>query len=465
MPSRHLDISFPLKQNDYWTQECAQSVCCNNHLQERVAIIDDLDSAATRSPQAWSKASVSERKKNIIDLWDTDRPARSLAGTDYEEFIFQRRMLDIIDQHAATNSNSSTSEQKPMFLFYAPHVAHCPLQVPQSYLDDFAFMDADGTDEKICQEQTANILGPNHTHDAPPYSCRKQYHAMVKLVDDIIGSLVDRLKHHLMWENTVLVLTSDNGGPIFLGESAATNYPLRGGKYSDWEGGVRATAFVSGGFLPHNRRGKILQEPIHICDWYATLPGLAGVDVRQRESKNNSKIPPLDAIDVWDLIVGENGNTDDFGNDAATMTREPRGIPLSEDALIVGDYKLLWNKKANISMAGWTYPDYPSKRTRRDEIQNQTVNCSTGCLFNVATDPGEHYNIAPQHPVRVQTMKKRLLDLQKNFFQNDDRGVDSCPHNDTSSLPCACWMAINYYGGFFGPYQEVDIYARTSVGA
>jgi arylsulfatase B len=126
-------------------------------------------------------------------LWDTDRPARELAGTDYEEFIFQRRMLDIIDGHHHSHSkrhNQTQQQQQPLLLFYAPHVAHCPLQVPQSYLDQFDNME---DDQGYCAAQTPNILPVNQTQPAKP-QCRKQYHAMVKLLDDIIASLVDRLK-------------------------------------------------------------------------------------------------------------------------------------------------------------------------------------------------------------------------------------------------------------------------------
>ena len=45
---------------------------------------------------------------------------------------------------------------------------------------------------------------------------------------------------------------ADNGGPIY---SAGNNYPLRGGKYSDFEGGIRVSAFVSGGLIPAAKRG------------------------------------------------------------------------------------------------------------------------------------------------------------------------------------------------------------------
>lgn len=437
-------------KNDFWTQECMQSKCCAYHMQE------ELEWKQDENPGMGSQeAAAAGDKLKIRDLWDTDRPARSLAGTDYEEFIFQRRMFDIIDQYAnkTQHVDNPHDPQQSLFLFYAPHVAHCPLQVPQSYLDQFAFMDEEGTDEAMCQAQTSYIV--DKSQPQPKYSCRKQYHAMVKLMDDIIGRLVDRLKQHNMWDDTVVVFTSDNGGPVGPDESAATNYPLRGGKYSDWEGGVRAAAFVSGGYLPKHRRGAVVEEPIHICDWYATLPALGGVDVHEeleklQEKEQKGKVPPVDAVNVWSVIMGE--------RDAESGKPPPRNeIPVSENTLIVGDYKLIWSPK--VPYAGWTYLDYPNANTKPGEIKSRTLDCSQGCLFNVATDPGEHRNVASAQPKRVEAMKKRLHDLRQGFYENDDRGIDSCPHN-TNSMPCACWMAVNHYGGFFGPYQEVDIYAK-----
>lgn len=303
-----LDNAVLFAQNDFWTQACMQSACC----------------------PILTKEEESSNSTTIYDLWDTDRPARNLTGADFEEFVFQRRMLEIIDLHAAKVAPGGLEmerAQQPLFLFYAPHVAHCPLQVPKKYLDQFDWMD---DDEDMCKAQTHTIVGPDDK--TPKYSCRKQYHAMVKLLDDILGSLVERLKYHSMRENTLMIVTSDNGGPVKPDESAATNFPLRGGKYTDFEGGVRAVAFVSGGLIPPDRRGKKVTHPIHICDWYATTPALAGIDVHHEEGMkrlDDKRIPPADAIDVWPQIMGAHGNT---GSE--------KEIPLSQDALIRGDFKL-----------------------------------------------------------------------------------------------------------------------------
>lgn len=464
-------------KNDYWTHQCLQSKCCPavfklQQEQENVT-------TTTRPPLP----------PMLYDLWDTDRPARQLVGSDFEEFVFERRMHEILDRHVTAKNHrlkkdqrgqeteQKTGEQQqdqPLFLFYAPHVAHCPLQVPQSYLDDFEFMDHEDIefeDGTACSAQTHTITDPTQKHSQPKFSCRKQYHAMVKLLDDILGRLVEKFKTLGLWNNTLMVITSDNGGPVVLEESAATNWPLRGGKYSDWEGGVRATALVSGGYVPAKVRGTVVEHPIHIADWYATLPALAGIDVRHEEQdKKDSKVPPVDAINVWPFIVGEQDKADGGATTKTSSSspppppRPPREIPLSQQALIVGDYKLIWNRDNNVTLAGWTSPHFPTRHSTMHDV-NQTVDCREGCLYNVATDPGEHVDLASADPTRVQQMKSRLQELRRGFYDNDERGVDSCPKDfvmkggdgSDDNLPCACWMAVNYYGGFLGPYQEVEL--------
>eukprot|EP00510_Aplanochytrium_minuta_P002241 CAMPEP_0184012332 /NCGR_PEP_ID=MMETSP0954-20121128/4342_1 /TAXON_ID=627963 /ORGANISM="Aplanochytrium sp, Strain PBS07" /LENGTH=83 /DNA_ID=CAMNT_0026292285 /DNA_START=69 /DNA_END=317 /DNA_ORIENTATION=+ len=82
---------------------------------------------------------------------------------------------------------------------------------------------------------------------------------MVQYMDHALGKMVAAFQAKGMWENTLMILSSDNGGPIYGLPVAPTkpyargvygganNLPLRGGKVTDWEGGVRVNAFVSGG--------------------------------------------------------------------------------------------------------------------------------------------------------------------------------------------------------------------------
>ncbi len=116
-------------------------------------------------------------------------------------------------------------------------------------------------------------------------------------MDGAIGNLTDALVAKGMWNNTLIVFSSDNGGPIYNnGSAGANNFPLRGGKMSNFDvsliplsivrharslccevrclhddimyvfvflcqGGIRVNAFVSGGFVPAARRGTLVRAP------------------------------------------------------------------------------------------------------------------------------------------------------------------------------------------------------------
>merc|ERR1711972_348289 len=111
-----------------------------------------------------------------------------------------------------------------------------------------------------------------------------------------------------MWDNTLMLVHSDNGGPVYnlptIGVGGANNQPLKGGKMSDWEGGVRVNAFVSGGAIPQAKRGSVLTDYIHVSDWYATFCAVAGISpVDARAAK--AGLPPVDGIDHSQLLLGD----------------------------------------------------------------------------------------------------------------------------------------------------------------
>ena len=66
--------------------------------------------------------------------------------------------------------------------------------------------------------------------------------AMYTELDSGIQTVIDALAVKAMWDNTVLIFVSDNGGPL----DHCTNEPLRGGKHTFFEGGVRVMSFISG---------------------------------------------------------------------------------------------------------------------------------------------------------------------------------------------------------------------------
>ena len=164
------------------------------------------------------------------------------------------------------------------------------------------------------------------------YKCRQQYHAMVNIMDEVVGNITDAIKAKPgMWENTLVIFSSDNGGPVDLAENAANNWPLRGGKYSVFEGGIRAIAFVSGGLVPEKLRGSTNDGIVHIADWYATLAHLAGQDPTDHRAAA-SGLPPIDSMNVWPFLSGQ----------VATSPRTE--FAADTNCLVQGDWKLITSK-------------------------------------------------------------------------------------------------------------------------
>jgi arylsulfatase I/J len=189
--------------NDYFTRE--EGACHGN------TTSSSSSSSNTNTRTSSSEHKVVNNVVKMVDLWRDTGPAHATnesARSTYEETIFMNEALRIIhtvnlagdgtEDGTETTTTSPTTAPKPLFLYYAAHVAHEPYEVPTEYESQFDFIDVEE---------------------------RRVYHAMVKLIDDTIATLVSAIqKHENMWENTLFVLTSDNGGPI--GKAAgANNYP------------------------------------------------------------------------------------------------------------------------------------------------------------------------------------------------------------------------------------------------
>ena len=119
--------------------------------------------------------------------------------------------------------------------------------------------------------------------------------------------MTDALKVKGMWEETIIVFSGDNGGWVSKnGTAGGNNYPLAGGKYNNWEGGIRMNSFVSGGFLPEVVRGSKYEGLVAAWDWYGTFCALAGVVATDHRAAL-AKLPPIDSISMVPVLMGTKG--------------------------------------------------------------------------------------------------------------------------------------------------------------
>ena len=103
-----------------------------------------------------------------------------------------------------------------------------------------------GTFLQFPHSPTHVVPGYETAYPNIPQSNRRAYAGMVSFMDRSIGEIVKQFQRRGLWDNTVLVFLSDNGGVT---QNGASNYPLRGGKMDFWEGGVRTPAFVTSPLL------------------------------------------------------------------------------------------------------------------------------------------------------------------------------------------------------------------------
>jgi arylsulfatase I/J len=329
--------------------------------------------------------------------------------TDYEEWKFSQYAARVIRDHNATD------KYHPLFLNYNMHVVHEPLQAPHPYF--------------AAQEVLTNATYP----DAPSQP-RAIYHSMVKFADDVLGNLTATLKSNHMWEDTLIVITSDNGGPMY-SKNAANNFPLKGYKFSSWDGGIRVIGAVGGGFLdPTNAQGghrrplgSRLEGMTHGTDWYATFAALGGVSSADPRAEA-AGLPPPDSLNLWPYLSG-------------AVESSPRtSFQIDEQCLVTSPYKLLLGRQKS---ACWSGPHVPN--ATGPGICTTVVECGTGgCLFDLYDDPEERVNLAsdPEHAGTLTAMQAQLTKANTMIF-SPDRGAPD---------PRAC-AQVKINGGYWGPFS------------
>ena len=277
--------------------------------------------------------------------------------------------------------------------------------------------------------------------------------------------MVDTLKNESMYETTLIVFSSDNGG-----DDQANNYPKRGAKFSNWQGGVNVAAFVSGGFLPKTRRGIKLEGLATVWDLLATysvVGGLTEAVAREDSAAEAAGLPAIDSMSQWGYwsgetktpprtevaIGGEVGNEN--GGSSGVRFQGPTSSNTGVEALISGlpgaQYKLMLG---TFHEAMWTGPQWPNKTSTSFNANHShwdvTADCrKTGCLYDLTNDPNEHTDLAVNggHSALVAKMRARLEAMNATVF-TPDRGT-----NKANTLGCT--VGVKEYNGYFGPFLDL----------
>lgn len=192
---------------------------------------------------------------------------------------------------------------------------------------------------------------------------------VISEVDWSVGQIVDAIEKHGLLANTLIVFTCDNGPWLSYGNHAGSAGPLREGKGTTFDGGVRVPAvFCWPGKIP---AGRVCSEPAMTIDLFPTFAALAGADL--------SAGPRIDGLDISPLLEGSARGPHD-----ALYFYWGRAL----EAVRSGDWKLHFPHDYR-SLKG-----EPGADGQPGPYVQKNIGLS---LFNLRTDVGETTDVADKH--------------------------------------------------------------------
>lgn len=282
----------------------------------------------------------------------------SRYGGEFSALLHSQRATTIIERHNTRN---------PLFMYLALSHTHFPLQAPDE-----------------------NCTPCQHYRNQP----RKKMCCAMAIADSVVANVTEALKRRRMYDNTIIVVASDNGGSVHFG---GNNYPYKGNKGSLWEGGSRTPAFVHSPLL--KKKGYKNKSLFHITDWYPTFVRLAGGKIDR----------DMDGYDQWRTL---NLNKKSDRNEILYNLDNITGTWYA--GLRVGDWKLV------IAPPESQKPNYVvSEEETSDESFNvpflidyttlkaYAPDTTRVFLYNLAADPRETINLAddPKHQQKLEEMR------------------------------------------------------------
>eukprot|EP00435_Cladocopium_sp_Y103_P006720 s2313_g2.t1 len=336
----------------------------------------------------------------IESIYDMHRQPRPFCGPNcshvaweavgvYSTKLFLHEAIRIIRRH------KKQEPEKPLFLYQAWQNVHAPIQATKYFLHQFRSV-------------------KNRT--------RRIHAAMVSSVDNAIGQINDVLQQEGMLQNSVVVVTTDNGGAIHeCKPNGASNYPLRGGKCSIWEGGTRGTALIyAPSFLP---AGLVWPGLFHAADWLPTLLCAAGADSSFQAPK------PLDGFNLWPALQQNLSSLRSeiyYGLSDIAVGRHGPGLRDAEG------WKLILQGGGGVD--DWSLPR--RLRPRRRPRQSPKI---YPLLFDLTSDPSETTDLSQTQPEITSRLGARLKHYRRQTVR-PIRENKFCPKFSPRSSPSGEWM-------------------------
>ena len=283
------------------------------------------------------------------DLYD---PASYAAyqQNDYAPALMQKEALSFIER----NKNN------PFFLYYASPLPHLPLQVPQEYVEKY---------KKLFGEEEPYDGAKGYFANRYPNAA---YAGMITYLDDQVGEIVGKLKDLDLYDNTLIIFTSDNG-PTYLGGVDA-EYFNSAGPFNNEYGRTKGYTYEGGIRVP-----MIAQWPGKIAP--------------------NSSTNHISAF--WDVVATIGDLTE------ATIPENTDGISFA--ATLLGS-----EDQVEHEYLYWEFPEYQGQQAIRmgqwkgirKEIKKGNMDIE---LYNLIKDPAEQNNLSEEYPDIVQKMEQIMI--------------------------------------------------------
>lgn len=309
-------------------------------------------------------------EKYLIDNKEQNPAGVTLAGKP-SAYWNEENPKDIfgITDRAKEFMQRNIAANKPFYVQLSHYATHLALSAKEGTYDYFK--------EK---EQ-----GKRHTN--------AEFAAMLKDLDTSVGEVMDFVVEQGIADNTYIFLMSDNGGRLSLNQIAIIdenkqlaaakyskqderNIPLRDGKHSFYEGGIRVPFLVMGPGIASNRLSNV---PVTGLDLLPTFASLAGGDF--------TLSPDLDGGSMLPVLMDETNSKINRNEEALFFHQGAHRKPRS--AIIKGDFKLVkyW-------IAETKYENTPKVE-----------------LFNLANDPFEAQDIASKSPDQASELEQELVNF------------------------------------------------------
>ncbi|MEE4287033.1 MAG: arylsulfatase [Mariniphaga sp.] len=292
-------------------------------------------------------------------LWDNQEKVvlEENSGDNFAIYapeLIQQRALQFLEKN----------RDKPFFMFYPNVIPHAELLLPEENLAEFR--------GKFLPEKEFKGAEPGDPgFREGPYGTQPESHAafaaMVTLLDRQVGEVVTKLKELGIYENTIIMFTSDNGPHMEGGADPDyfdSNGPLKGYKRDLYEGGIRVPMIAV--WDGKTEAGTETDHPSAFWDVFPTIAEITG-----------AKIPEnTDGISFLPTLLGNENEQEK--HEYLYWEFHERG---GRQAVRKGDWKLV---KYNV--------------LDQEKITTE--------LYNLSTDLGEENNVAEQHPEIVKVLSE-----------------------------------------------------------